>query len=213
MDEARPKIIALTMSQFHDRTTADIVFQETWIVVWRRWETVAGHPNPLGFVVTTAKHICRRLQELEHRRRDVEQRLESLPPAPPADPDLGERDRVERAVAALAPRQREAIVYHYYLSFSDSEIADAMGVRPGTVKALLNQARQRLRSLLEERPEQAPTAEAAHDELQQLALEARDPLGQAPESEDDSVPSREEIRVEIQSAARRALALRATALA
>lgn len=148
MNEARPKIIGLAVNLFHDRMTADIVFQETWIVVWRRWETVAGHPNPLGFVVTTAKHICRRLQHLEHRRRELEQRLESLPWLPPAESDICERDRVERAIAALAPRQREAIVYRYYLDFGESEIATAMGVRPGTVKALLNQARAKLRTLL-----------------------------------------------------------------
>ena len=148
MDEARPKIIGLAESRFRDGTTAEIVFQETSIVVWHKWETVCVHPDPVGFVVATAKHICRRLVALEDKQRRVERRLASLAPAAPAQGDLGDRDRVERAIAALAPRQREAIVYRYYLDFTNSEIADAMGIRPGTVKALLNQAHTKLEALL-----------------------------------------------------------------
>jgi RNA polymerase sigma factor (sigma-70 family) len=148
MNEARPKVIRMAGNYFRDPTTADNVFQETWIVVWQRWDKLADHPNQIGFVVTTAKHICLRLIALEKKQRTVEQRLASLPSTPSTDIDICERDRVEQAIAQLARRQREAIIYRYYLDFSESEIADAMGVRPGTVKALLSQARGKLRPLL-----------------------------------------------------------------
>lgn len=148
MAGTRSKIARIAESHFRDGTTADIVFQETWIVVWRKWDTLAGHPDPVGFVVTTAKHICRRIVALEERQRRVERRLAALATAPAGDADLGERDRVERAIAELSPRQREAIVYRYYLDFDIAETADAMGIRPGTAKALLSQAHARLKSLL-----------------------------------------------------------------
>jgi RNA polymerase sigma factor (sigma-70 family) len=39
------------------------------------------------------------------------------------------------ALATLPPRRREAIVLRYWLDLSEREIADAMGVSPGTVKS------------------------------------------------------------------------------
>jgi RNA polymerase sigma factor (sigma-70 family) len=147
MDEARPRIIGLAVNLFHDRMTAEVVYQETWVVIWRNWETVSVHPNPMGLVLTTAKHICRRLQALEDAQRRVERRLASMAPETPTQEDFGDRDRIERVIAALPPRQREAFIYRYYLDFTTSEIADAMGIRPGTVKALLNQAHAKLRGL------------------------------------------------------------------
>jgi len=52
---------------------------------------------------------------------------------------------VEAALATLTPRQRAATVLRYYEDLPDAAIAERMGVQVGTVKALLYQARERLR--------------------------------------------------------------------
>lgn len=52
---------------------------------------------------------------------------------------------IERALASLTPRQRAAVVLRYYEDLPEAEIAERIGVRTGTVKALLHQARERLR--------------------------------------------------------------------
>lgn len=52
---------------------------------------------------------------------------------------------VTAALAGLSPRQRTATVLRYYEDLSDAEVAERMGVRTGTVKALLHQARERLK--------------------------------------------------------------------
>jgi RNA polymerase sigma-70 factor (sigma-E family) len=39
------------------------------------------------------------------------------------------------ALAGLPPRRREAIVLRYWLDLSEREIAEAMGISPGTVKS------------------------------------------------------------------------------
>lgn len=49
------------------------------------------------------------------------------------------------ALASLTPRQRTATVLRYYEDLSEAQIAERMGVKQGTVKALLSQARERLR--------------------------------------------------------------------
>ncbi len=60
-----------------------------------------------------------------------------------ADPDLW------AAVARLPRRQRTAVVLRYLCDLTQQGVADEMGVAPGTVAALLHQARTRLRDMEE----------------------------------------------------------------
>ncbi len=53
-----------------------------------------------------------------------------------------------QALERLSPRQRAAVVMRYYFEMSEKEMADILQARPGTIKWLLNAARQRLRMLL-----------------------------------------------------------------
>jgi RNA polymerase sigma factor (sigma-70 family) len=63
----------------------------------------------------------------------------------------GEREAVWRFVQALPPRQRAVIVLRYYEDLSEAEIADLLGISPGTVKS---QASRALASLRERVPAQ-----------------------------------------------------------
>ena len=49
----------------------------------------------------------------------------------------------------LSPRQRAVIVQRYYLEMSEREMSESLEIAPGTVKWLLNAARNRLRSMLD----------------------------------------------------------------
>lgn len=57
---------------------------------------------------------------------------------------------LERAVARLPARQREAVDLHYFAGLTVAETAAAMGCAEGTVKSTLSDARGRLRTLLGE---------------------------------------------------------------
>ncbi|PKN97320.1 MAG: RNA polymerase subunit sigma-24 [Chloroflexi bacterium HGW-Chloroflexi-4] len=49
----------------------------------------------------------------------------------------------------LTPRQRAVVVQRYYLQMSEKEMTEASQTAPGTIKWLLNNARTRLRALIE----------------------------------------------------------------
>ena len=49
----------------------------------------------------------------------------------------------------LSPRQRAVIVQRYFLGMSESEMAQESDAAAGTIKWLLNAARERMRGLLE----------------------------------------------------------------
>jgi len=58
--------------------------------------------------------------------------------------------RLAAAVAALPERQRLAVFLRYYADLDYAAIADALGVKGGTVAAALSAARENLRRTLEE---------------------------------------------------------------
>lgn len=63
------------------------------------------------------------------------------------------QDQLWEAMEKLSPRQRAAIVQRYFLDMSEKEMAAELDAAPGTIKWLLNAARERLRALLAERSE------------------------------------------------------------
>jgi len=56
-----------------------------------------------------------------------------------------QRLEVGRLLALLTERQRAIVVAHYYLGLSQQEIAEAVGVRRGTVSATVSQSLARMR--------------------------------------------------------------------
>jgi len=64
------------------------------------------------------------------------------------------QNRIWDAMQKLSPRQRAVIVQRYYLEMSEKEMAAESGAAVGTIKWLLNAARERLRNLLVERSEE-----------------------------------------------------------
>lgn len=65
----------------------------------------------------------------------------------PDVPDPG----LTKALGILTPRQRVAVVLRFYLDWSVAQTAEAMGNRPGTVRALTAQGIGRLRHAIKER--------------------------------------------------------------
>ncbi len=55
------------------------------------------------------------------------------------------RLEVGQLLALLTERQRAIVVAHYYLGLSQEEIAEALGVRRGTVSATVSQSLARMR--------------------------------------------------------------------
>jgi RNA polymerase sigma-70 factor (sigma-E family) len=70
----------------------------------------------------------------------------------PADADVVRRDDqrlVVEAIRSLPHRQRDCIVLRFYEDLSDAEIADVLGLSPGSVKTHLHRARTTLADRLE----------------------------------------------------------------
>jgi RNA polymerase sigma factor (sigma-70 family) len=86
---------------------------------------------------------------LRKTRRGLLRSLREAPMADVATRDstaaVVQRLEVGRLLALLTERQRAIVVAHYYLGLSQEEIAEALGVRRGTVSATVAQSLARMR--------------------------------------------------------------------
>jgi RNA polymerase sigma factor (sigma-70 family) len=66
---------------------------------------------------------------------------------PSEDPTAAILQRVEvgRLLVLLSERQRSIVIAHYYLGLTQEEIAEALGIRRGTVSAAVSQSLVRMR--------------------------------------------------------------------
>ncbi len=117
---------------------AEDLVHDAFARLYERWDRV---DRPGAYLRSCVVNGCR--DTLRHRR--VVERLGS---AEPSGADLG-ADHLADALATLPYRQRAAVVLRYYEDRSEAEIADLLGVRPGTVKSLLHRGLARLREVIE----------------------------------------------------------------
>jgi RNA polymerase sigma factor (sigma-70 family) len=127
-----------------DRDRAEEITQEAFLKLLENWRKVSGYEQPEAWV----RRVAIRLAVREARRegwRFTKER-ETVHTSPVAEPDAD----LARAVATLAPRQRAAVVLHYYSDLPVLEVARILNVSESTVKQHLLRARQRLAHLLSE---------------------------------------------------------------
>jgi RNA polymerase sigma-70 factor (sigma-E family) len=133
---AGPSVLRLAVLLVDDPSTAADVVQEAFVQVLRRWHRLDSPEAYLHrCVVNGSRSILRRRLV---RRRAVD-RLRPMPP------HVDEIHELSDSLSLLTSRQRAAVVLRYYLDLPESAIADALDVRPGTVKSTLHTALSRLR--------------------------------------------------------------------
>jgi RNA polymerase sigma-70 factor (ECF subfamily) len=150
------RVYGLALTMLRDPGLAEDVAQETFV---RAWRNAAAYDPRRGRVAAWLLTITRNLAIDRARMRPVTptdpeviashldvSRQESLP-------DVAERDRLRRAVAALPDDERRALVLAVYAGQTAREISELDGTPLGTVKTRIRTAMLKLRDTLEARNE------------------------------------------------------------
>ena len=145
----------LAFRVLRDTSLAEDAVQEAFMSVWRTADRfVAGRSKASSWILT---FVHRRAVDLV--RREERRRAEPLEDAPEVDlaPGTDEeawlrlrRERVQSALRALPDQQREALELAYFGGFTQSELAERLGLPIGTIKSRMFSALARLREILDE---------------------------------------------------------------
>ena len=135
-----------------DASRAEDAVQQTFLTAWRELRRLRDDDRLEAWLYRLLVNAC--YAEARHTKRwQPGLRLITDADIGPATDDSQQtvelRDQLERAFRRLTAEQRAVLVMHHYVGLSGAEIAEALGISPGTVRSRLHYARQEMRAALE----------------------------------------------------------------
>jgi len=139
--------LRLAYSMLGDRSEAEDATQEALTSAWRKLHQLRPGMPVRPWLLAIVINRCRNI------RRTRWFQLVRLPapslPAATQDPPIEHMD-LDRALARLPQRDRQALFLHFYLDLPIEEVALALGVSASAAKARIYRACHRLRPELSE---------------------------------------------------------------
>ena len=142
--ERFPVFVRCATAVLQDGEAGLDVVQEAFAVALRRRKTFRGDGSLEAWVWQIVLNAAR--DRLRARRRESRPLAVHSTPATASESD----DDLHAYLVALPERQRLAVFLRYYADLSYTQIADVIGVTPGTVAASLNTAHGALRRQFQE---------------------------------------------------------------
>ena len=141
-------LVRLSAMLLGDTGAAEEVVQDSFVALHRAWSRIEPE-RELAYlrrtVVNRSRSVLRRRTVADRYHHDPE------PVAASAEAVVVSQSEAQHVLACLRrlpPRQREALVLRSYAELSVAEIADAMKLSKGAVKAHTARGRARLREML-----------------------------------------------------------------
>ena len=132
-----------------DIATAEEIVQDSFVAMHGAWRRLRDNDKALSYlrqcVVNRSRSVLRHRVVVD---RNAPKPAPDMPSAEQGALTLPERTQVVKALRSLPPRQREALVLRYYGDLSEAQIATAMGISRGAVKAHTARAIATLRAVL-----------------------------------------------------------------
>jgi RNA polymerase sigma-70 factor, ECF subfamily len=152
----QPEVYRVALSVLNDPHEAEDATQEAFLAALRALESFHGAASFKTWLYAITVNTCRnRLQRRKSRERlqHILQgllRFENSRPAALEETVIQDeaKARVWAAIQKLDEKQRLPILLRYYHALPVAEIAEILGIPPGTVHSRLNTARARLRETL-----------------------------------------------------------------
>ena len=138
---------------------AEELTQEVFVRAWRNLHAFQGRSRFFTWLYRIAVNLATDVLRAERRRGEREVPIEridvwaedaadTLPPVVGREPEPETRLALEAAIATLPAGARAVFVLHDVEGFRHDEIAQTLGIAPGTSKAQLHRARRLLRQRL-----------------------------------------------------------------
>lgn len=143
--EHGPRVLAYALRHLDPDSAQDVV-AETFLVAWRRLASVPD--DPLPWLLVVARNTIANLRRSGHRQARLAAELERFrqiaEPAAAADVLATERAAVLDQLAALTPREREALLLIAWDGLTPAQAAKVAGCSLPAFHVRLFRARRRL---------------------------------------------------------------------
>jgi RNA polymerase sigma-70 factor (ECF subfamily) len=144
------RLYAIAYRVLRDVDRAEDAVQDALVIAWR---DLRGLRDPDRFDAWSHRLLVRICIDQASRERRRAANLRVLPIDGPAAPDdtltMADRDQLERGFRRLSPEQRAILVLHHYEGYAPSEIAELLGIPPGTARSRLHHAHRAMRAALD----------------------------------------------------------------
>jgi RNA polymerase sigma-70 factor (sigma-E family) len=143
-------LVRLATLLVDDRASAEDVVQDAFVALHKRQDTLRDPEAALGYLRASVVNLSRSVL----RKRQVARRhLKVAEPEASASADhevlLRDEHRAAlTAVRALPRHQREVLILRYWSGLSEREIAQALGIAPGSVKSAASRGLATLQRVL-----------------------------------------------------------------
>jgi RNA polymerase sigma-70 factor (sigma-E family) len=143
------QLVRLSALLLHDQAAAEDAVQDAFVAMHGKWSRLRDPDKALAYL---RQAVVNRSRSALRHRGVVDRHVRATPPGEGTvdGPSEGgaRRDAVREALRLVSERQREVLVLRYYLDWSEAQIADALGISRGAVKAHAHRGSAALRELL-----------------------------------------------------------------
>ena len=147
---AGDRCMAIAFRILRDVSLAEDAVQAAFVAAWRELPDLR---DPARFEPWLHRTLVRCCYAESKRRRRASASVLTVAREDTYAPDeiltVHDRDQLERGFRRLPPEQRAVVVFHYYLGYTHTEVADHLGIPLGTVKSRLRYATSAMRAALE----------------------------------------------------------------
>jgi RNA polymerase sigma-70 factor (ECF subfamily) len=140
----RATIVRALSLALHDTDFGAEAADEALVRACQSWANVGTYRNPTGWVYRVGLNWANSALRKRRRHRSKMALIARADSTADSTPDID----LQRALSQLSDAHRAVVVCRYYLDFSVSETAEALGVPVGTIKSRASRALEQLEGLL-----------------------------------------------------------------
>ncbi|MBB3108375.1 RNA polymerase sigma-70 factor (ECF subfamily) [Paenibacillus phyllosphaerae] len=147
------QMIRVAYAKLSNKSDAQDAVQEAWLRMLQKQEMLREQDKLHAWAKTITANVAINMNRKTSRTatrslEDNEGALDGSVPHYPREAEL--LMEISDLLGALDPRSRTMLLYKFYYGFKDQEIADALQLPVGTVKARIHRSKVQLKRMLQE---------------------------------------------------------------
>ncbi|MFS0727224.1 RNA polymerase sigma factor [Paenibacillus sp. 1P07SE] len=141
------QMMRVAYARVHNKSDAYDVVQDAWVRILLKHDTLRERSKLAAWAKAITANIATNVNRQKAHARETGEWIEGWDVHSSPSPTEAElMVEISELLGALDPRSRTMILYKFYYGFKDQEIADAMNIPLGTVKARIHRSRERLKA-------------------------------------------------------------------